>query len=111
MGVWVGAWKVCAPQRRVRVESIGSADHLGRVIHGRLRYKASFVGAIRLSGSWWQKLWSMRDMQKQSSVKMMAFEQSTGDERRRNNHNQMHAHTPQTQSHFASDRPFPHADL
>ena len=28
--VWVGAWKVYAPPSRVRVESIGSADHLGR---------------------------------------------------------------------------------
>ena len=52
--MWEGvcAWKVYAPQSRVRVESIGSADHLGRVMvtHGRLEQNV----LITIAG-WWKK--------------------------------------------------------
>jgi hypothetical protein len=48
---WVCAWKVCAPQRRVRVESIGSADHWEGSCMERLEEEVlvSVVCAIRLS--------------------------------------------------------------
>jgi len=50
-GWWVCAWKVCAPQRRVRVESIGSADHWEGSCMERLEEEVlvSVVCAIRLS--------------------------------------------------------------
>jgi hypothetical protein len=53
--VWVGAWKVYAPQSRVRVESIGSADHLGRVMQSCLDASSwSALLMISLMSDWKQ---------------------------------------------------------
>jgi hypothetical protein len=43
--VWVGAWKVYAPQSRVRVESIGSADHSGKG-HAELPGRLELVSVV-----------------------------------------------------------------